>query len=154
MYDKIPAERHREIAYSKVVCKVQPEKGDDADRTHITIGSNNIAYPGDVGTPMSSFELAKYSVLSQQKARLATIDLKNFYLNTPLDRPEYVHIKLADIPQVFIDKYKLNKFVRNSWVYFKMSHGMYSLPQAGILANNLLRDHLAKFDYYKAATTP
>jgi hypothetical protein len=31
---------------------------------------------------------------------------------------------------------------------------MYSLPQAGILANNLLRESLAEFDYYEAATTP
>jgi hypothetical protein len=82
------------------------------------------------------------------------MDLKDFYLNTPLDWPEYVRIKLADIPQEFIDKYKLNQFAHNSWVYFKMSRGMYPLPQAGILANNLLQDHLAKFDYCKAATTP
>jgi hypothetical protein len=50
-YDKIPSDRRREITYSKVVCKVQPEKGDDANRTHITIGGNNIVYPRDVGTP-------------------------------------------------------------------------------------------------------
>ncbi len=31
---------------------------------------------------------------------------------------------------------------------------MYSLPQAGILANNILQDSLAKFDYYEAAATP
>jgi hypothetical protein len=89
-YNKIPSNRHREITYSKVVCKVQPEKGDNADRTRITIGGNNIAYPGDVGTPMGSIELVKLlvnSVLSQHNARLATMDLKNFYLNTPLDRP-------------------------------------------------------------------
>jgi hypothetical protein len=35
-----------------------------------------------------------------------------------------------------------------------MQRGMYGLPQAGILANNLLRECLAKFDYYEAATTP
>jgi hypothetical protein len=35
-----------------------------------------------------------------------------------------------------------------------MHHGMYGLPQAGILANNLLQERLAKFDYYEAATTP
>jgi hypothetical protein len=100
-YNMIPANRRREITYSKVVCKVQPEKGDDADRMHITIGGSNIAYPRDVGTPMCSIELVKLlinSVLSQHNARLATMDLKNFYLNTPLDRPEYIHIKLADIP--------------------------------------------------------
>jgi hypothetical protein len=156
-YDKIPSHRCREITYSKVVCKVQPEMGDDANCTRITIGGNNIAYPGDVGTPTVSIELIKLlvnSVLSQCNARLATMDLKNFYLNTPLDRPEYVRIKLADIPQEFIDKYKLNKIACNSWIYFIMHCGMYGLPQAGILANKLLRERLAKFDYYKAATTP
>jgi hypothetical protein len=55
---------------------------------------------------------------------LATMDLKNFYLNTPLDRPEYVSIKLADIPQEFIVEYKLNKLARDSWIYFKMRRGM------------------------------
>ncbi len=156
-YDKIPANRRKEITYSKVVCKVQQEKGDNANCTRITIGGKNIAYPGDVGTPTGSIELVKLlinSVFSQQNARLATMDLKNFYLNTPLNPPEYVRIKLADIPQEFIDKYKLNKLARDSWVYFEMRSGMYSLPQAGILANNLFQDRLDKFDYYKAAITP
>jgi hypothetical protein len=31
---------------------------------------------------------------------------------------------------------------------------MYGLPQAGILANNLLRECLDEFDHYEAATTP
>jgi hypothetical protein len=107
-YDKIPSDRCREITYSKVVCRVQPEKGDNANCARIIIGGNNIVYPGDVGTPTGSIELIKLlvnSVLSQRNARLATMDLKNFYLNTPLDRPEYIHIKLANIPQEFIDKY-------------------------------------------------
>jgi hypothetical protein len=155
--DKIPSNRRREITYSKVICKVRPERGDNADRTCVTIGGNNIAYPGDVGTPTGLIELIKLlvnSVLSQRNARLATMDLKNFYLNTPLDRPEYIRIKLADIPQEFIHKYKLNKIARDSWIYFEICRGMYGLLQAGILANKLLRDRLAEFDYYKAATTP
>jgi hypothetical protein len=145
-YDKIPSNRHREIIYSKVVCKVRPEKGDDANRTCIPIGRNNTEYPGDVGTPTGSIELVKLlvnSVLSQRNARLATMDLKNFYLNTLLDWPEYIRIMLADIPQEFINKYKLNKIARDSWIYFKMCRGMYGLHQAGILANKLLRDHPA-----------
>ncbi len=150
-YDKIPADCRREITYSKIICKVQPEKGDDADHTRITIGDNNIAYPRDVGAPTGSIELVKLlnnSVLSQRNTRLlATMDLQNFYLNSPLDQSEYVRIKLVDIPQEFIDKYKLNKLARDSWIYFKMRRGMYGLPQAGILANNLLQDRLAKFDY-------
>jgi hypothetical protein len=81
-YDKIPSNRRREITYSKVISKVRPEKGDNADRTPITIGRNNIAYPGDVGTPTGSIELIKLlvnSVLSQRNARLATMDLKNLW---------------------------------------------------------------------------
>jgi hypothetical protein len=123
----------------------------------ITIGSNNIAYPGDVGTPKGSIELVKLlikSVLSQRNTRLTTMDLKNFYLNTLLDQPEYVRIKLADIPQELINKYKLNKLAHDCWIYSEMRCGIYGLPQAGILSNNLLRDYLAEFDYYEAATTP
>jgi hypothetical protein len=82
------------------------------------------------------------------------MDLKIFYLNTPLDQSEYIRIKLTNILQEFIDEYKLNNFVCNSWVYFEMRHGMYGLPQTGILANSLLQDRLAKFNYYEAATTP
>jgi hypothetical protein len=48
-YDDIPSDRRSEITYSKVVCKVRPEKSDPA-RTRITIGGNRICYPGDVGT--------------------------------------------------------------------------------------------------------
>ncbi len=140
LYDMIPVDCCKEITYSKVVCMVQSEKGDDTNRMCITIGSNNIAYPGDVGTPSGLIELVKLlvnSILSQRNAQLATMDLKNFYLNIPLDRPEYVRIKLADIPQEFIDEHKLNELARNSWVYFEMCRGMHGLPQAGILANNL-----------------
>jgi hypothetical protein len=147
-YDKIPSDCRREITYYKVFCKVQPEKGDDTNRTCINIGGNNIAYPGDVGTPMGSIELVRLlinSVLSQYNARLATMDLNNFYLSTLLDWPEYVRIKLVDIPQEFIDEYKLNKLARDSWIYFEMCCGMYGLPQADILANKLLQDRLAIF---------
>ncbi len=82
------------------------------------------------------------------------MDLNNFYLNTLLNRPEYIRIKFVDIPQEFIDEYKLNKLACESWIYFKMRRGMYGLHQAGILANKLLQDSLAEFDYYEAATTP
>jgi hypothetical protein len=131
------------------------KKGNAANQTHITIGRNNIAYPGDAGTLTGSLELVKLlinSVLSQRNVCFATFDLRDFYLNTPLDQPEYVCIKITNIPKEFIDEYTLEDFVRDGWVYFEMRHGMYGLPQAGILANNLLCECLAKFDYYEAAT--
>ena len=100
-YEDIPHERRQGVAFSKVVCNVRPEKA-DPDRTRITIAGQNITYPGDVGTKTASLDLIKLilnSVLSRKGAKFVTFDIKNFYLQTPLDRPEYVRIKLSDIPQ-------------------------------------------------------
>ena len=46
-------------------------------------------------------------VLSRKESKFVTFNINNFYLQTPLYQPEYLCIKLADIPQDFIDKYNL-----------------------------------------------
>ncbi len=60
-----------------------------------------------------------------QNLRAST--LKNFYLGTPLDSPEYVRIKLTDIPTEFIDEYNLHAFAHNGWIYFKITKAIYGL---------------------------
>jgi hypothetical protein len=155
-YHDIPAHKRKEICHTMVVCEVRPEK-DDPDRTRITIGGSRICYPGDVGTNTSSLELFKLllnSVLSCKGARFSTIDLKNFYLDTPMPDPEYVCIKITDIPAEFIEEYKLAGTDRDSWIYFEICRGCYGLPQAGILANDLLRSRLLAVGYYEAESTP
>ena len=92
-----------------MVCKVRPDKI-DPNRTRITISGNCIAFPSDVGTPTASLELAKLvfnSVISRPGAKFTTFDICNFYLQTPLDRPEYVRIKLSKIPDKFSQEYNL-----------------------------------------------
>eukprot|EP00804_Cyclotella_cryptica_P024750 CCRYP_001720-RA/>CCRYP_001720-RA protein AED:0.46 eAED:0.46 QI:0/-1/0/1/-1/0/1/0/67 len=64
------------------------------------------------------------SVLSCQGARFCTFDIANFYLCTPLNRPEYIKIKLSDIPQKFITEYNLMHNVHNGWVYFEIRKGI------------------------------
>ena len=108
-YNDIPVHKRKEICHTLVVCEVRPEK-DDPDRTCITIGGSRICYPGDVSTNTASLELVKNllnSVLSRKGARFSTINLKNFYLDTPMPDPEYVCIKLSDIPEEFILEYNL-----------------------------------------------
>jgi hypothetical protein len=69
--------------------------------------------------------------------------------------PEYVHIKITNIPKEFILVCRLaRKQDHNGWIYFEIWHGCYGLPQVGILANNLLCGCLEKEGYYEAATTP
>jgi hypothetical protein len=80
---------------------------------------------------------------------------ENFYLDTPMVDPEYIRIKITNIPKEFILEYGLaRKEDHNGWIYFEIRCGCYGLPQAGILANNLLHGCLEKEGYYKAATAP
>ena len=81
-------------------------------------------------------------------------DLKNFYLQTPMERSEYVRIKILDIPQEFIEGYDITQAVQNWWIYFEILRGCYGLPQSGRLANDLLRTRLEQAGYYESSTTP
>ncbi|KAL7489592.1 hypothetical protein ACHAW6_015259 [Cyclotella cf. meneghiniana] len=94
------------------------------------------------------------SVLSRKGAWFCTFDIFNFYLCIPLDRSEYIKIKLSDILQEFIDKYNLMQHVHNDWIFFEIWQGIYGLPQAGILAQKLLAKHLATNSYYQCECTP
>jgi hypothetical protein len=44
-YNKIPSNCHREITYSKVVCKVQPEKGDNAAARPSPLAATTLRIP-------------------------------------------------------------------------------------------------------------
>jgi len=99
------------------VCEVRSDNN-DPDCTRITIGGNRICYPGDVGTNTASLELFKLLlnlVLSRKGARFSSIDLKNFYIDTPMPDPEYV-FKITE-------EYKIAGRDREGWIYFKIRQG-------------------------------
>jgi hypothetical protein len=155
-YNDIPLHKRKEICHTMVVCKVRPEK-DNPDRTRITIGGNRICYPGNVGTNTASLKLVKLllnSILSRKGACFSTINIKNFYLDTPMPNSEYVCIKISDIPDEFFMEYNLGGRDRKGWIYFEIRKGHYGLPQAGILANDFLCSHLLTEGFYEAASTP
>ena len=71
-----------------------------------------------------------------------------------MEEPEYVRVQLKDIPQEFINKYKLEDHVCFGWVHFAVIRGCYGLPQSGRLAHDLLIKRLHKAGYYTTATPP
>ena len=74
-----------------------------------------------------------------------TIEISNFYLMTPLNRPEYIRIHIRYIPDEIIAEYKLKiKSEANGEVYIVAKRGMYGLPHSGILAKDLLEKRLNK----------
>eukprot|EP00804_Cyclotella_cryptica_P028971 CCRYP_012389-RA/>CCRYP_012389-RA protein AED:0.32 eAED:0.32 QI:0/0/0/1/0/0/2/0/614 len=155
-YRDIPNQRKGNVTYTRVVCEIHPQKADPY-RTRITLGGDRIRYPGDCGTKTGSLETVKLllnSGLSMPTARFASFDISNFYLGTPLDRPEYARIKLSDIPDDFVQEYSLHDFAHNGYVYFEVTKGVYGLKQASKLANDLLTQCLEMHGYYQCATTP
>ena len=83
------------------------------------------------------------------------LDISDFYLETPLLRPEYVKLKLSDLPEKIKTEYKVSeKATADNSVYVKVQKAMYGLPQAGLLSNQLFEKRLGKFEYYHSTLVP
>jgi hypothetical protein len=155
--DEIPFVPLKNVTYGRVCVNYCPEK-DDPNHTRLTISGNRVNFPGDCGTPtvdMVTVKLHLNSVISTKGARHCTIDLKDFYLMTPMTRPEYMHMKIKDLPKDFVIIYNLvNKATSDGFVYIKIQKGMYGFPQAGILVQELLEQRLNMHGYCQSPITP
>ena len=83
-----------------------------------------------------------------------TVDIKDYYLGTPMNRYEYMRIPVKHIPQDIMDQYNLHDLIENDHVLVEIRKGMYGLPQAGLLAQHQLNIHLATGGYTPAKHTP
>ena len=155
--DKIPMDRLKNVTYGRICANYRPEKA-DPNRSRLTVGGNRLNVPGDCGTPtvdMVTVKLHLNSIILTKGARYCTIDLKDFYLMTPMTCPEYMRMKIKDLPEEFVTMYNLtNKATADGFVYIKIQKGMYGLPQAGILAQELLEQRLNKHGYRQSPITP
>jgi hypothetical protein len=155
--DKVPPERWKDITYGSFSCDMKPNK-EEKERTRLTAGGNCINYPDNVGTPtadMTLFKCLANSIISTPGAHFIMVGIKDFYLNMPMKRYEYMHLKESDIPEEVIDKYKQIKIMmEDKYVYCKIRKGMYGLPQAGIIAQELLAERLAKHRYHQSKIIP
>ena len=66
-----------------------------------------------------------------------TINIKDFYINIPMERFKYMKLNLSNLPKDFINKYDLApKFDQNGYVYVEMDaectdfHKQDSLPNS------------------------
>lgn len=91
-----------------------------------------------------------------RQARVWTIDLKNFYLiGTKLSKPAYFKQHISKYPQQTIDKYNLVELADEEGnVIGEVTGGMYGHPEAGRLAHEGLKTHLAKHGFTSREQTP
>ena len=79
--------------YDRLVCDIFQHKV-ETHRTRLTIGDNQIDYPGDKSKGTANLTAIKYllnSIISDPNAKFCTTDIKN-YLGTPLEEYEYMTI--------------------------------------------------------------
>ena len=86
----------------------------------------------DCGTPTASLLtiiLFFNSIVSTPGAKFLGLDLKCFYLNTLIEIPEYMRMKLSTFPDDVIEHYKFKRKVdAKGFIYVKKFKGVYGLP--------------------------
>jgi hypothetical protein len=95
----VPADRIKDVTYGSFICDFRPNKA-EVYRTRLTMGGDRINYPDDCGTPTADITLFKIlvnSIISTPNAKCLMLDIKDFYLNTPMKQPEFMKLKLSDI---------------------------------------------------------
>jgi hypothetical protein len=91
-------------------------------------GGDRVHYPGNAGTPTADLLTVKLlinSIISTTSARFMMLDIKDFYLNTPMARYEYMRLHIADMPEDVIKHYNLHdKATPDGYVYCEIQKGM------------------------------
>jgi hypothetical protein len=148
--------KDRNITHCKIVCDYKPHKK-EKERVWLTVGGDILNYSGDVATStadITTFKIIINSTLSTEEATMMMMDIKNYYIGTPLTRFENMKMLLSRFPEEIIQKYNLNALAVDGWVYIEIRKGMNGLKQAGLLANQLLQTRLSPFGYDPAWHTP
>jgi hypothetical protein len=123
------------VTYTWIVVNFRPQKS-VPNCVHLTASGNLINYPGELTTQTADLTTTKLlwnSVISANDAKYLCLDIKNFYLGTPLDHFEYMKMPIDIFPQAIVDQYNLRQHVKNGFIYLEIRKAIYGLPQAGIL---------------------
>ena len=125
--NQIPQDRAKDVTYDLITTLIRPEKLDEPNRTRLVAGGDRVHYPGDAGTPTAdllTIKLLLNSIISTPNAKFMTVDIKDFYLNTPMARYEYMRLQIADMPEDVIAHYKLTDIAtHDGYIYCKIQNG-------------------------------
>jgi hypothetical protein len=89
--------KDRKITYVKIVCDYKPHKK-EKERVLLTVDGDRLDYSGDIATSttdITTFKILINSTLSTEDATMMMMDIKNYYLGTPLPRFEYMKMLLS-----------------------------------------------------------
>ena len=148
---------HKKAAYYNPQCKIKVKEGVTVRRVRGTIGGDKIEYEGNVTAHTSTIvqlNCLLNSVVSTPGAKFMTVDIADFYLQTDLPDPEYMRIHRRYLSDTIIAEFQLQELFHNDHVCFKVVKGIYGLPQAGKLAQDLLIPRLRAGGFINCPLTP
>ena len=106
---EIPADRWKDVTSGRIVCNATPQK-EEVFCTRLTVDGSRINIGMDCGAPTASLLTVKLllsSFISTENVRFISIDIKDFYLNTPMKRPEFLRLKIKNFPKDVTQNYNL-----------------------------------------------
>ncbi len=91
--NQVPIVRVRDITYGLITVLIHPEKIEELNRTRFVAGGDRVNYPGNAGTPTANLltmKLSINSIISTPGVKFMTMDIKDFYINTPMAWYKYM----------------------------------------------------------------
>ena len=139
--------KSRKVSYYNPQTRVKvKQNGTKEYRVRGTYGGDISDYIGPTSAQtadMPSIKILMNDVVSDE-GKFMSIDIKDFYLGTPMKRNEYMRIHLSQIPIESQIKYINEGLVHEGHVLVEISKGIYGLTQAGLLAQEQLFEHLSQ----------
>jgi len=124
--------KDRDITYAQFVCDHRPLKSEPW-RVRIEVGGDRISYPDDPTSPACGLLETKIilnSVISDAKRgdRFCTADLKDHFLGSPMQRPEYMKVPFACFPPNIVQRYNVDALkTEDGFIYIRIKKASMAL---------------------------
>jgi hypothetical protein len=146
---------HRTASYynPQIKVKVAPD-GTLNRRVRGTYGGNVTDYTGLRSSWTADMQTVKLllNATVSENANLRTLDIKDFYLGSDLEEPEYMWLTRDQVPHDIVQRYGDRIIWSGDKTLVRITKGLYGLPQAGRLAHEKLTKLLARHGYLPTQT--
>ena len=104
-------------------CRRHPSTEERKHRARLIVDGDQVNSPYEVSTKTVSLDTTKMFlnlVISTPNVWFMTMDIKDFYLGTPLQRYEYIRLQYDIIQNEIKEQYDLHAFKHGDYVYFEI----------------------------------
>jgi hypothetical protein len=144
-HDQIPTDRRTDVTYGRICVNHRPQK-EEPHRTRLTVGG----HPLPIQPPPNSSSIATFR---HPALNTCAATSQTFIWEPPWIAMNTWKFRSPSPLNEIIEEYKLRPLAHKDHIYMEIRWGMYRLPQAGTLANNLLTQRLEPKGCYQCRHT-